>query len=210
MPSLCTETTDIFSLQTFKKKCVFLSVWTDNSEWRGVHDHLSLWLPRRLQPWLQLCRVHKLCHAALGGLRQDGYTGKMRLIAERSSHRNREISVCCVNVSAVMGEKVIWGILKTFEMISQKHPKQNTDLAKRKAVMLTNDHVNFANWALHLYNTSIHLENVFLSKFCQHLFETRSEGQCRHSTWIVLIGCVIQRQLCSLPALGVCFFEGMK
>lgn len=113
MPSLCTETTDIFSLQTFKKKkSVFLSMWTDNSEWRGVHDHLSLWLPRRLQPWLQLCRVHKLCHAALGGLRQDGYTGKMRLIAERLSHRNREISVCCVNMSAVMGKKWFGGFWK--------------------------------------------------------------------------------------------------
>lgn len=56
---------------------VFWSLWAGNPEWRGVHDHLSLRLPRWFQPWLQLRRVHQLCHAALGGLREDGDTGRL-------------------------------------------------------------------------------------------------------------------------------------
>lgn len=51
------------------------SLSPDHSGRRRVHGHLSLRLPRRFQPRLQLRRVHQLCHPALDRLRQDGNAG---------------------------------------------------------------------------------------------------------------------------------------
>ncbi|KAK8768868.1 hypothetical protein V5799_014665, partial [Amblyomma americanum] len=38
----------------------------------GIHDHLPIRVSCGLQPWLQLCRVHQLCPAPLGRVRQTG------------------------------------------------------------------------------------------------------------------------------------------
>lgn len=39
--------------------------------WR-IHDYISLWIPCRLQPWLQLCWVYQLCYFAMDRLWKNG------------------------------------------------------------------------------------------------------------------------------------------
>lgn len=42
---------------------------------RAVHCDIPVWLPRRFQPWIQLCWVDQLRHPAMDRLRKTGDTG---------------------------------------------------------------------------------------------------------------------------------------
>ncbi|KAM9687553.1 lysine-specific demethylase 4B isoform 5-T6 [Trichechus inunguis] len=46
----------------------------DHAGGRGVHDHVSLWLPRWIQPRIQLRGIHQFCHTAVDRLRQSGHS----------------------------------------------------------------------------------------------------------------------------------------
>lgn len=63
---------------------VFTIHWyiiTDNTGSGGVYDHISLWLPRWLQPRLQLCWIHQFRQYPVDRLWKSCYAGtKKRLI----------------------------------------------------------------------------------------------------------------------------------
>lgn len=57
---------------------VFTIHWyiiTDNTGSRGVYDHVSLWLPRWLQPRLQLCWIHQFRQYPVDRLWKSCYAG---------------------------------------------------------------------------------------------------------------------------------------
>uniref|UniRef100_A0A2D4FS14 JmjC domain-containing protein n=1 Tax=Micrurus corallinus TaxID=54390 RepID=A0A2D4FS14_MICCO len=60
--------------------------------WR-IHDYFSLRLPRRVQPRIQLRRIHQFCHPAMDRLRQDGHPVHL-------SERHREDLYGCLCAGA--------------------------------------------------------------------------------------------------------------
>lgn len=65
------------------------TIQQDHSGSGRIHDHLSVCLPCRLQPWSQLCRVHQLCAETLGGVWEICNTGKHILWLESCRNLSR-------------------------------------------------------------------------------------------------------------------------
>lgn len=58
----------------FKGPFCFFFFYSDHTRGRRDHDHFSIWLPCRIQSWIQLCRIYKLCNTALGWIWKEGFT----------------------------------------------------------------------------------------------------------------------------------------
>lgn len=51
-----------------------LFLYSDHTRGRWDHDHFSIWVPCRIQSWIQLCRIYKLCNTTLGWIWKEGFT----------------------------------------------------------------------------------------------------------------------------------------
>ena len=67
---------------------------SDHAGGRGVHDHVPLRLPRRVQSRVQLRGIYELRHPAVDRLRQGGHSGKCPQAPRQGPRGGRPPSAC--------------------------------------------------------------------------------------------------------------------